>query len=93
MSYQYSCLTHTGKLKYQSLTGKLVRTDYENSGNTNKCTILQSIYSSYFLIPICFSIITIFREVLLYTLMIFWCKFLEDGDYRKIAACFNDISV
>jgi len=34
-----------------------------NFGNTNKCTILQSVYSLYYLAPTCFGIVAIFRKL------------------------------
>jgi len=48
---------------YRKVTISVTDWQTENSGNTNKCTILQSIYSCYYLTPTCFSIITIFKEV------------------------------
>jgi len=34
-----------------------------NCGSTNKYIILQSLYYAYYLAPICFSVIAIFREL------------------------------
>jgi len=37
--------------------------DILNFGNTKKCTIVQSVYSFYYLASMCFGIVAIFREL------------------------------
>jgi len=36
---------------------------HSNTGNTNKCPILQSICSLYYLVPTCSGVVDIFREL------------------------------